>query len=243
MTVRQRDEWDGSAGVLRGFDSPLQHDGENFRALGAQLSRAVPGRYEGRLSAAWARSVYRATNQRRPDISWGGGSTTEDVPTLDDRALQCSAGVTAWTGGTPERRVWRFDALARAESGASYTPYLPYNEVTLSAVSGLPAGSLHSRRLPWSTTLDAAATRLLRAGGIEWAATAALYNALDRRNVADVYSGTGLPDDTGWLATEEGQYWLSTSGEQGRSLYELAQHDPSHWQRPRTFIVTLRAAF
>jgi hypothetical protein len=243
VTVRQRDEWDGSAGVLRGPYSPPQDDGENFRALDAQLSHVVPGRFEGRLSVVWARSEYRATSERRPDVSWVGGSGTHDVPTLDDRELQWSAAVTAWTGGAPERRTWRFDALARAESGAPYTPYDVYNEITLSAVSGLPAGSLHSRRLPWSATLDAAATRVLRAGGIEWDATAALYNVLDRRNVEEVYSGTGLPDDTGWLATEDGQYWLSTSGEQGRSLYELAQHDPSHWQRPRTFTLTLRAAF
>src|SRR5207249_3692852 len=62
---------------------------------------------------------------------------------------------------------------------------------------------------------------------------------LDRQNVADVYLGTGRPDDTGWLQTAEGQDYLSASGARGVPIYELAQHDPAKWESPRTFTLSL----
>lgn len=239
----QADEPAAEAGLLYMPAAGAAPGAENARGLELALERVVPARLAVRLSGAWSRSSTRVLAARRADIPWGGGTPYQEVATDDDRELGLGAQGVAWLGGTEARRAWRFDALMHAESGAPYTPYQRYDEVTLAAVSGVPSGSPGSRRLPWACTLDLGATRTLRVAGVAWEATAQLYNALDRHNVAEVFAGTGQPDWTGWLETPDGQAYLEQAGEQGRRLYELAQHDPTHWQRPRTLTLVLRAAF
>lgn len=192
---------------------------------------------------AWSRvrAYWRETNQR--NIAWSSSSAPDvRIDTDDSRTwegfLRCSAQI-----GAEPRRAWWADAHFRVASGAPYSPTRPYDEVTLSATSPMPSGDVNSRRLPWAVILDLGASKGFALAGLRFEAALRVLNVLDRHNVVEVWSGTGRPDDTGWLETEDGRAWLDMTGEGGRSLHQLAQHDPTHWGPPRTLTLSLCASY
>lgn len=68
-------------------------------------------------------------------------------------------------------------------------------------------------------------------------------NLLNRKNVVDVYSVTGSPTDSGWLATGEARSIISDLGATGRSTdayvaaYTWALLDPNRYTLPRRMYI------
>jgi hypothetical protein len=71
-----------------------------------------------------------------------------------------------------------------------------------------------------------------------------VINLLNRKNVAardinlrgfetSVYSGTGLPDETRWLSTEDGRKFVEQFGQTGYQKYVVKQNDPRNFGPPR----------
>ena len=134
--------------------------------------------------------------------------------------------------------------LFKAGSGFPYTPTYVYNEVTLAATSSRPSGPINSSYSPWTYQLDLKANKDVVAGQNRVSLYVWVINLLDRKNVAardinargfetSVYSGTGLPDETRWLSTEDGRKFVEQFGQTGQQKYVVKQNDPRNFGPPR----------
>lgn len=140
--------------------------------------------------------------------------------------------------------------LFAAGSGFPYAPMRVYNEVTLGAISPRPVGSINSRRQPWMYRVDMKANREIPIGGLNLNVYVWVINLFDRDNVVDVYEGSGLANETGWLATGEGQQFIAnnagpvdTSNLTGEEKYRLKQTDPRNYDTPRQIRIGARWIF
>ena len=133
--------------------------------------------------------------------------------------------------------------LARIASGTPYTPTLVYDEVTLAAVAPQPVGGPNERSGPWTVSIDVRATRELSLAGMPLEASVWVINLLDRRNANTVFTGSGSPSTTAWLATPDGKAWLQNAGPDGARLYDLAQSRPEFFDAPRLVRFGVRAKF
>ncbi|MFN8589113.1 MAG: hypothetical protein U0704_15080 [Candidatus Eisenbacteria bacterium] len=195
-----------------------------------------------RAGAAWSDVRMRWYDANQRNVSWSGGTAAEQSVDADDsRTWEVFAHGTARHG--EPRTGWQADALFRGATGAPWSPTQPYNEATLAAVSATPSGNANSRRMPWAATLDVGLAKSFAFAGVRFDAVLRVLNVFDRHNVAEVWTGTGRADDSGWLATEDGQAWLSIADEQAREHYELSQRDPTHWSAPRTLTLAVRVAY
>ncbi|HWO57081.1 MAG TPA: TonB-dependent receptor [bacterium] len=128
-----------------------------------------------------------------------------------------------------------------AGSGFPYSPVFVYNEVTLGAISPRPSGPINSRRQPWQYRVDMKANREITiAGKMNLDLYVWVINLFDRDNVVDVYESTGLPNETGWLETPDGQQFIvdnsmihDTSRLTGEEKYQVRQADPRNYDTPR----------
>jgi outer membrane receptor protein involved in Fe transport len=131
----------------------------------------------------------------------------------------------------------------RAGSGTPYTPMFVHDEVTIAAVSPRPAGQVNSRYGPWTYRLDLKANKTFYVGSFGIDAYVWVLNLFDTENPLDVYEGSGLADNTRWLATAPGQQFIQTHGEEGLDKYNLKQQDPRSYDTPRQVRLGLRVSF
>jgi hypothetical protein len=75
-------------------------------------------------------------------------------------------------------------------------------------------------------------------------------NVFNRANVLDVYSATGSPDDTNWLATADGQSHASdtqtvtdSSRMTGEQKYRFRENDPLNYDTPRQIRLGMQVTF
>jgi len=87
------------------------------------------------------------------------------------------------------------------------------------------------------------ATRELSLAGMPLEASVWVINLLDRRNANTVFTGSGSPYTTAWLATPDGKAWLQDVGADGVAIYDLAQSRPEFFDAPRLVRFGLRARF
>ena len=120
-----------------------------------------------------------------------------------------------------------------ANSGKPYTPTNIYNEVTLAAISIENPGKINSRYGPWNYRLDFKADKTFYYRNVGFEIYLWVLNVFNTENATTVYTGTGSPSTTGWLATANGQTFLETYGDEGSTKYEQAQRNPLNYDSPR----------
>lgn len=143
---------------------------------------------------------------------------------------------------------------------ASGTPYTKTSRVVNSAVisgafnSPIEA-SLNSSRLPWQTTVDLKVDKNidLKWGKGEGEERTKAYlnvyvqvlNLLNSKNILEVYSATGNPDDDGFLAAAEWQTTIATNPDEQafRDLYQTKLLDPDNFSLPRRIRLGLQSNF
>ncbi|MFH2055596.1 MAG: TonB-dependent receptor [bacterium] len=136
----------------------------------------------------------------------------------------------------------------QAGSGTPYTPVDVWNEVTLASSAPRPSGQINSRYSPWTYRLDLKANKMFNLGNLAFDVYVWVLNVFDTKNVVDVYEGTGLSDNTGYLATSEAQSTAnSIDAELGdgyyEAMYDLRQNDPNNYDMPRQIRFGLRLSF
>ncbi len=137
-----------------------------------------------------------------------------------------------------------------AASGFPYTPTRVYPSVFLASLSATPAGPYNSSRVPATYRLDLKADKAFSVGGTTLDFYLWALNVFNRANVLDVYSGTGKPDDTGWLNTPEGQSYVSntqtvtdSSRMTGEQKYRFRENDPTFYDTPRQIRLGMTVSF
>ena len=135
------------------------------------------------------------------------------------------------------------NVLASLASGTPYTPVRVYDEVTLANVSTTPIGPINSRYGPWTSAVDLKASKGFNLGSQSIEASLLILNLFDRKNVYNVYHGTGSASSTSFLSTPSGQAFLANNPDDGAALYDLAQNQAIFYGNPRLVRFGLRLAF
>lgn len=113
----------------------------------------------------------------------------------------------------------------------------------MASVTPVIMGKINSRFGPWTYRLDLKANRSFSVARFNWDVYLWVLNVFDTDNAIDVYEGTGLPDNTGWLATPAGQQFIATHGEEGLTKYNIKQRNPKNYDTPRQVRLGLRMMF
>jgi hypothetical protein len=77
-----------------------------------------------------------------------------------------------------------------------------------------------------------------------------VINLFNNENALTVFQSTGLPNSTGWLATESGEIFRDayrdihdSSGLTGEEKYHLRENDPTNYDVPRQIRAGLKLSF
>src|SRR3972149_9250763 len=115
-----------------------------------------------------------------------------------------------------------------------------YNELVPWGIIPSPRASFGSFRIPATDRLDLKIDKAFPFNGVTVDFYFWVLNVFNRTNVLDVYWGTGKPDDTGWLDTEDGRSYVSRvsnvtdgSGMTGAQKDRFRENDPLHYDTPR----------
>ncbi len=70
-------------------------------------------------------------------------------------------------------------------------------------------------------------------------------NLLDVENIASIYEGTGEPNRTGYLETDEGVFKSShpVTGEDYNRRYHILEDNPKNYLNPRMIFAGMRISF
>lgn len=233
--------------TVKGIEIGLQL--KPVRGISAQLSYSLSDITDDDQSYANTNSNIAWTSAQPPKL--GGPFTFEqrnrfigvfdlqsgpnDGPTIGESHPLGNAGITM---------------LFEAGSGFPYSPVRVYNEVTLGAISPQPSGPIGSERTPSTYRLDLKADKAFSILGGNLEVYLWVINVFGRDNVADVYRGTGEPDNTGWLETPDGQQFVQdhssihdSSYLTGEQKYVLKQNDPANFDIPRQIRFGMRVGF
>ena len=131
----------------------------------------------------------------------------------------------------------------RAGSGTPYTPMNVYNEISLASVTPNPIGKINSRTGPWTYRVDMKANKNFQIARLNWDVYLWVINIFDTENALDVYEGTGRADNTGWLATADGEAFADRYGADGVAKYNFKQANPGSYDTPRQVRLGLRLMF
>lgn len=141
--------------------------------------------------------------------------------------------------------------LAEFGSGFPYSPTQVHSEIFLSGSGGsIPIGQLGSGRTQSTFRVDLKANKTLAVRSEELELYLWVINLFNRENVADVYPGTGKPNNTGWLETPEGGQFVESystihdaSFLTGEQKYDLRQNNPANFDIPRQIRFGMRVGF
>jgi hypothetical protein len=196
-----------------------------------------------------------SVSQSDRNRAWTASATPKQTAPLDfdqrhklsanlDWRLQKGEGMTF--GGIRPFENTGVNLLFNVASGTPYTPTQVYNEVTLSAVSGVVAGPQNSRYGPWTVNMDLKATKAFALAGFRMEAQMWVLNVFDNENPIAVYTSSGSPFSTNFLGTQDGAAFVTAAGNKGfdgKSFYELAENNPTLFATPRLVRFGIRAAF
>ncbi|MBN2357051.1 TonB-dependent receptor [candidate division KSB1 bacterium] len=100
-------------------------------------------------------------------------------------------------------------------------------------LSTVPATAVNSETTPWQYKIDLKIDRMFELMNTKLTVYAWVINLLNTANVQNVWITSGLPDDTGYLRTADGQrYWSELSDTQ-KSLYKMREVDYNFYGVPR----------
>jgi outer membrane receptor protein involved in Fe transport len=138
-----------------------------------------------------------------------------------------------------------FNAIFQLGSGTPYTPTRVYDAITSASVDQNPTGGVNSANLPWSFQIDVKLERTFYISNFKFVPYVVVKNLLDTENIGSVYEGTGEPNRTGYLETDEGVLKSShpTLGEEYNSRYHILEDNPKNYLNPRMIFAGMRISF
>lgn len=119
--------------------------------------------------------------------------------------------------------------------GGSGTPYTRSSKIVPIGGSGIIAGSINGSRLPWQFRIDGRLDKDIDIGKSYLNVYLQVLNIFDAKNIMNVYSATGNPDDDGYLAAAEYQNQINNQldPQSFRDLYSILVNSPYNYSSPR----------
>ena len=181
-----------------------------------------------------------SNSSRQYTIAWLGGNFPTFISPLDFDQRHTGNVVLDFRTGDRGNVFFRnlgYNLLLQFGSGLRYTPSKPRSDVFGGSLSDQPIAALNSGVMPWTFNIDVRLDKSFSVGPSQLTVFLWVENLLDRQNVSEVYSASGLPNNDGYLATPAGQTWLSTaavnSAAFGNSLYQNRIGTPYNYGKPR----------
>jgi hypothetical protein len=144
-------------------------------------------------------------------------------------------------------------------SGIPYTRSVVTNPFFGGVTEIRPTGAINQATTPWNFRFDLSVNRTFKVGPVDLVASLSVINLLDAENVVSVYvarrggaalenetgiyRGTGLADNSGWLATRDGQIWAQQNGPEAVRLFKEREANPENFGVPRQVRVGLRLEY
>ena len=137
------------------------------------------------------------------------------------------------------------NVLGTVNSGLPYTPVIEPFSLAGAARATRPRGDINGARMPWSNRVDLRVDRRFPIGNSRASVTAFLWvqNLFDSRNVNDVWRYTGQPDTDGFVATAEGQQFVTNTTAVTETLYSHRNRALGNVGIPRMTRFGLRLEF
>ncbi|PWB68174.1 hypothetical protein C3F09_12195 [candidate division GN15 bacterium] len=210
-----------------------------------------------KYTLSWANGTGSYANTEQ-NVAWTAGHIPKQTSALDfDQRHDLIANIDYALGKKQGPKLgdvyllenFRLNIVARASSGTPYSPAVIYDEVTLAAVSPVPAAPRNSEYGPWTHEIDFKAERSINIGKYQITPYIWVKNLLNTKNAYVVYESTGRPDNTGWLDTPPGQDFAAANsapglgGYTGTQLYHIKQDNPLNFGIPRMILFGVRASF
>jgi len=137
-----------------------------------------------------------------------------------------------------------------ASSGHHYTPSNRFNAIHTSGYIPIEIAPRNSAYLPGFFQIDLVLEKRFDISSIAVIPFVQVKNLTNKRNITNVYQGTGKSDYCGWLDTENGKEYLENSdnylddtGLNGEEKYLLRQNDPTFYSIPRMIYLGFRVEF
>jgi outer membrane receptor protein involved in Fe transport len=151
-----------------------------------------------------------STSDGQYKIVWQGGNFPTYVAPLDfDQRHTGSLNVDYRTGNKGLLKNFGMNALVTFGSGRRYTPTVIVSEV-FPPTSKTPVAAINSGTMPWTFQADLSLDKSFIFGKTQLTTYLSIVNLFNRDNVRNVYSGTGNPNDDGYLVTPAGQELANT---------------------------------
>ena len=160
--------------------------------------------------------------------------------------LRTSKGEGPMLGNAHPLENFGLNTVIQVASGLPYTPMEVYDGVSPNAsVQQVPTGAINSANMPWTFVIDLKLERSFDVGSFKLLPYVWVKNLLDRENIYAVYEGTGEPNTSGYLESEEGVVRASDpeTGEEFAYRYDALQNNPKNWANPRMIFAGLRVSF
>ena len=100
-------------------------------------------------------------------------------------------------------------------------------------ISNVPVTAAMAETTPWNFRVDMKLDKRIKVGPSKLRLYAEIINLLNLRNVQDVWTTTGLPDDSGFLGTPAGQAYWRALDETGKKLFKMREIDYNYYGQPR----------
>jgi len=182
-----------------------------------------------------------STSDGQYKIVWQGGNFPTYVAPLDfDQRHTGSLNVDYRTGNKGMLRNFGVNALVTFGSGRRYTPSVIVSEV-FPPTSNTPVAAINSGTMPWTFQTDVSLDKSFIFGKTQLTTYLSIVNLFNRDNVRDVYSGTGNPNDDGYLVTPAGQELANT--DMKVKAYYARLNNPFNYENARQVRLGVRFNF
>jgi outer membrane receptor protein involved in Fe transport len=213
--------------ILESIDQHLINWSANYSYMQANGNASDP--YE------WYYDYYTVDSEDRPPVP------AREYPLAFDQRHKLTAIVDFRVARGERLKVlgrslpdaWGINLLARYASGLAYTR---------TDKNGRRIGPLNGERMPYTLRFDMRFNKdlyMLNSKNSFVSLFVEVENLFDRRNVVDVYTQTGQPDNDGQLALNVN----SPTYEQEKLWYELLAKDPQNFDHPRLIRVGIEFKF
>ncbi len=128
-------------------------------------------------------------------------------------------------------------------SGVPYTRSIITNPFFGGVTEIQPQGTINAATGPWNYRIDLRIDRGFKIADIQFVASLYIINLTNAKNVYDVYTGTGEPDNSGWLSTPEGKDWAAQYGPEAVAIFKARENDPFNFGLPRMVRLGLRVEY
>ncbi|MHB1050671.1 MAG: TonB-dependent receptor [Bacteroidota bacterium] len=135
------------------------------------------------------------------------------------------------------------NVLFNFSSGRRYTKN-QVSSVFFPTNAPVPYETINASTAPWNFQLDLRVNKIFTlVRGVDLDVYLWVVNVLNTKNIVNIYTATGLPDNDGFFSTDAGLSYVRENGQNAQSLYQYLVDDVANYGTPRIIRLGARLTF